>query len=175
MDEQKIPRRSLPAAAGATAAMAAVSTGKSSTTDAASRFQIPTAIQDSEGIWYATIKIIAADDWSPVSGVSVTLNYWGTDGGFYRYETDADGIAKVKLGKSLSDINYWIYLSPPNGSRFAGTGEHFGDKSDTHFNLLSMRADGSYFPCTFRLKVHEPAPGHDKHMEYHTIDRDGPE
>lgn len=130
---------------------------------------LPKAKRRADGKWRISVLVVAADDLSPVPGVEVDLNFWGTDGGFYRFVTDDHGV--FTIDGSLEDINYWVSMKPPKDSRFAATGEDFGAKSEAHFNLLSIRSDGTYFPSVFRLQVHEAAAGHEEHKGYHVIRR----
>lgn len=95
----------------------------------------------------AFIKVIAADDFTPVANVQVNLTWVGrgADGGGMNAKTDANGIAHFTWGVGKGPTQ--VYLTPPPGSRFVAT------QFTTAETMLTGQADGTYYPSTFRIAV----------------------
>lgn len=97
------------------------------------------------------LRVIAADDFSPVANVEVDLTWvgFGADGGSHGglVKTDQNGIAYIPNGHLTGPIQ--VYLRAPKGSRFRDTS--FTD----HHSMLTGRPDGSYYPSVFRLGVNQ--------------------
>ncbi len=122
---------------------------------------IPQGRKLENGRWSFPIRLLAADDFSPVEGVSVEFNWWGTDGGVMIFETDADGQFTYE-GNGSQEV-FMLLFKAPKGSRFANSGCGFSRYSDDKFRLTIQR-DGSYFPNVFLLPFHETT--HTEMMPY---------
>ena len=112
-------------------------------------FSLPHGTRDERGAWLISFRIIAADDFTPVAGVDVEFNWWGTDGGIRIYATDADGVVTFSERLDADDPDYrqqvyFLHFAPPKHSRFA--------KSKAE---ITINADGTYFPNQFTLPFHE--------------------
>ena len=96
-----------------------------------------------------SLRVIAADDFTPVPDVAVSLTWVGNgcDGGSHTGTviTDKDGVVELPNGFLTGPSQ--VYLTPVMGSRFRRTS--FFEAT----NMLTGRPDGTYFPSVFRIAV----------------------
>lgn len=93
------------------------------------------------------LRIIAADDFQPVSGISVFLTHvgQGADGGGQGETTDHDGVARIDVWPGP----WQVILYPPAGTRYCRT------EFSKIENMLTVQSDGRCFPTQFRIAVHQ--------------------
>jgi hypothetical protein len=94
------------------------------------------------------LRVLAADDFSPVPDVHVSLTWVGKgcDGGVHgQATTDQNGVAYVPTGFIPGPIQ--VYLTPPKGGRFRYT------SFTKHHTMLTARPDGTYYPSLFRIEI----------------------
>jgi hypothetical protein len=95
--------------------------------------------------------VLAADDFSPVEGVEVSLTFIGSswaENSTSAKVTDKHGQVTFNLTSDRPGP-YLVGLRPPKGSRFCAS--HF----DTPETMLTIQPDGRYFPQVFRIGFHE--------------------
>ncbi len=100
-----------------------------------------------------SLRIVAADDFSPVPGVEVSLTFIGSS---WAENSTSIGTTNeqggVQFGLEYERPGpYLVGLRPPSGSRFSLT------DFDSPESLLTIQPDGRYFPETFRIGFTETA------------------
>lgn len=96
------------------------------------------------------LRVIAADDYSPVANVEVSLTWVGKgcDGGLHaRAVSDSNGV--VYLPNGFIPGPNQVYLTPPKGTRFQSTA------FTNHPTMLTCRPDGTYYPSVFRIEINQ--------------------
>lgn len=106
---------------------------------------LPQAIDSGDGYRLFPIQVVAADNLQPVEGVRVEFNWIGSDGGFFDYKTDHEGlfVYRQKIRLSREEV-YFLQLQPPSNSRLALT-----------HSKLTIQANGLYFPNVLLVEFHE--------------------
>jgi hypothetical protein len=96
------------------------------------------------------LRVIAADDFSPVANVDVWLTWVGKgcDGGSHANAvSDRNGVVCLPNGFIPGPIQ--VYLTPPKGTRFQSTA------FTKHPTMLTCRPNGTYYPSVFRIEVNQ--------------------
>jgi hypothetical protein len=130
---------------GATAVMTGSVTSGNAPAIAGDDHSFGMARRGERGPMQSALRVIAADDFKPVSGVEVFLTHVGkgADGGGALETSDNDGIVLHQVWPGP----WQVRLTPPKGSRFSTTAF---EKIE---NMLTVQPDGSCFPTQFRLAV----------------------
>lgn len=146
-------RMMMQAAVSAAAAGTLVSYSHADQAAPLTSIQLPRGTKTEKGRWSFPIKVLAADDFSPVAGVKVEFNWWGTDGGILLFETDENGQFTYEANGQEQEL-YMMIFKAPDHSRFASSGCGFGGFSSDRYPL-TIQPDGTYFPNIVLLPFHE--------------------
>lgn len=125
------------------------------TADAADdRSKIPgfgQATPTSNGFDGVALHVVAADDFTPVEGVTVALTFIGSswaENSASMARTDESGAVVFGLTADRPGP-YLVGLRPPKGSRFSFT------DFDSPETMLTILPDGRYMPQVFRIAFRE--------------------